>query len=85
MSESAIINDQIYERLQKRLAEAEQKHPVFAEGPFQALGVLGEEYGEAVRSLTKQEGYDRMQEELLDVLAVAWRFYRGDWRTEQCK
>lgn len=82
---STIINDQIYERLQKRIAEAEVKHPVFAEGPFQALGVLGEEYGEVVRSLTKQEGYDRMQEELLDVLAVAWRFYRGDWRTEQCK
>lgn len=79
---TAVINDQIYQRLQKRLEEAEAKHPQFAEGPYQALGVLGEEYGEVVRALTKQEGYDRIQEELLDVLAVAWRFYRGDWRVQ---
>lgn len=82
---STIINDQIYERLQKRIAEAEAKHPLFAEGKYQALGVLDEEVGEVARTITKKEGYDRMQEELLDVLAVAWRFYRGDWRTEQCK
>lgn len=80
--ETTLINDQIYKRILKRISEAEAKHPVFAEGQYQALGILGEEYGEVVRSLTKQEGEQRMQDELLDVLAVAWRFYRGDWRTK---
>lgn len=80
--ETTLINDQIYKRILKRISEAETKHPVFAEGQYQALGILGEEYGEVVRSLTKQEGEQRMQDELLDVLAVAWRFYRGDWRTK---
>lgn len=79
---TAVINDQIYQRLQKRLEEAEAKHPQFAEGVYQALGVLDEEAGEVARTITKNEGFDRMQEELLDVLAVAWRFYRGDWRVQ---
>ena len=63
-----------------RLKEAEKKHPVFAEGPYQALGVLAEEQGEVTRAITKDEGDERIYDEALDLLVVAWRFARGDWK-----
>lgn len=62
------------------LARAEVKHPVFAEGPYQALGVLSEEHGEVIRTITKDEGEARVYEESIDLLTVAWRFARGDWK-----
>ena len=75
-----MTNDEIFDEFLKRLATAAAKHPVFAEGIYQALGVLGEEFGEVVRTVTKKEGNERMQEELMDLLVVTWRFIRGDWR-----
>ena len=62
------------------LVRAEHLHPRFAEGKFHALGYLGEEYSEVVRTLTKNEGEQRMQEELIDLIVVAWRMLRGDHR-----
>lgn len=63
-----------------RLHEAEKKHPVFAEGPYEALGRIGEEQGELVRAVTKNEGDERIYDEALDLLVVTWRLARGDWR-----
>lgn len=75
-------NDEIYADFLKHLTIAEEKHKLFAEGQYQALGVVGEEFGEVVRTVTKEEGNERMQEELMDLLVVTWRFIRGDWKQE---
>ena len=74
----AASNKEIYTELLVRLTEAEAKHPLFAEGPYQALGYIGEEYSEVVRALTKNEGDARFRDELFDLIIVAWRTLRGD-------
>lgn len=71
--------------LSVRLAEAERKHPVFAEGIYQALGRIGEEYGELVQAVNHNEGMDRIMSEAYDTLAVLVRFIRGDWKTEEAE
>lgn len=79
--------DEIFAEATRKLACAEEKHPVFAEGPYQALGFLGEEYGEVVRVLTKGEGEQRLHEELMDLLVVTIRFLRRDYDVlcDDCK
>ncbi len=62
-----------------RLGEAEVKHPCFAVGPYEALGVVTAEHDELVRAVETHEGAGRMRDEALDVCAVAWRFVRGDY------
>lgn len=63
-----------------RVAEAEKKHPDFADGIYQGVGVIGEEYGEMCQALNKNQGEERVMDEALDLLCVVWRFCRGDWR-----
>lgn len=63
-----------------RVAEAEKKHPDFADGIYQDVGVIGEEYGEMCQALNKNQGEERVMDEALDLLCVVWRFCRGDWR-----
>lgn len=67
-----------------RVAEAEKKHPDFADGIYQSVGVIGEEYGELCQALNKGQGDERVMDEALDLLCVVWRFCRGDWRQEKC-
>lgn len=67
-----------------RVKAAEKKHPDFADGRYQGVGVIGEEYGELCQALNKGEGEERVMDEALDLLCVAWRFCRGDWRQEKC-
>ena len=67
--------------LADRVKAAEKKHPNFADGMYQGVGVLGEEYGELCQALNKGEGEERVMDEAFDLLCVAWRFCRGDWRT----
>jgi len=67
--------------LAERVKAAENKHPVFADGIYQGVGVIGEEYGELCQALNKGEGEERVMDEALDLLCVAWRFCRGDWQT----
>lgn len=74
------FSTEIASRLSCRLAEAEHKHPVFAEGVYEALGRVGEEYGELVRAVNHNEGEARIMSEAYDTLAVLVRFIRGDWR-----
>lgn len=63
-----------------RLHEAEYKHPVFAEGVYHGLGIVSQEHGELSTAITKEEGEERVYDEALDLLAVVWRFARGDWK-----
>lgn len=65
--------------LAERVKAAENKHPVFADGIYQGVGVIGEEYGELCQALNKGEGEERVMDEALDLLCVVWRFCRGDW------
>ena len=71
-------------KLADRVKAAEKKHPGFADGIYQGVGVIGEEYGELCQALNKNQGEERVMDEALDLLCVAWRFCRGDWRPKKC-
>lgn len=77
-----MTNDEIFDELLKRLEVAEGKHPVFAEGIYQALGRVSEEVGELNRATNHSEGDKRIMDEAFDSLVVIWRFIRGDWKQE---
>lgn len=74
-----MTDEEIIQAVGERIAHAEEKHPGFACGVYQALGYLEEEAGEVARAITKGEGTLRMRSELLDVIAVAWRMLRGEY------
>ena len=76
-----MTDDELYRSLAARAVEAEKKHPVFSDGIYQGVGVIGEEYGELCQALNKGEGEARVMYEALDLLCVVWRFCRGDWQT----
>lgn len=78
------ISPYIMAALDERLKAAEKKHPDFADGIYQGVGVIGEEYGELCQALNKVQGEDRVMDEALDLLCVVWRFCRGDWRPKKC-
>lgn len=63
----------LLEAIASRLAAARRKHPVFAEGAPQALGVIGSEYDELCYAVEK-ESPQRQTDEALDVLVTAFRF-----------
>ena len=73
-----MTDEEIFDAVDRGLVRAKRLHPRFAEGKYQALGYLGEEFGEASRAITKNEGEQRMREELIDLIVVAWRMLRGD-------
>jgi len=72
---------EIFDRVSRTLAKAEKKHPNFAEGQYEALGYLGEEYGEVTKEITKgKEGWEkRMDAEIYDLIAVAIRILRREY------
>lgn len=82
--ESMTIDGKVLFSLIDRIAKAEAKHPDFADGIYQGVGVIGEEYGELCQALNKNQGEARVMDEALDLLCVVWRFCRGDWRKEKC-
>ena len=61
----------------RRMSEARQKHPVFAEGKYHALGVIGAEYEELVRAV-ERETPERIRDEALDVAVTALRLGAGE-------
>ena len=63
--------------LAKRMGEAREKHPVFAEGEYHALGVIGEEYRELVHAV-EHESPERIRDEALDVAVMALRLWMGE-------
>ena len=56
-----------------RLEHARQKHPLFAEGKFHALGVIESEFHELEYAI-EHESEDRQRDEALDVIATCIRF-----------
>lgn len=63
--------------LAKRMGEAREKHTVFAEGKYHALGVIGAEYHELEKAV-EYESPERMADEALDVAVTALRLWAGE-------
>lgn len=59
--------------LARRLEEARAKHPVFAEGQYQAVGIIGAEFRE-LEYAVEQESAHRQTDEALDLACAAMRF-----------
>ena len=71
------LGEQALAALMQRLSEARGKHPVFAEGKYHALGVIGEEYRELVYAV-EHETPERIRDEALDVAVTALRLWLGE-------
>ncbi len=69
-------------KLMRHVQRAEKLHPTFGEGIYEAIGKISEESGEVAHAANHGEGEQRIMEEGMDLLCVAWRFVREDWRTE---
>ena len=74
---SAAAGHRLLEGIARRVSEARRKHPVFAEGKYHALGVIGEEYQEVVQAVEK-ETCERMYQELLDLITTSIRAANGE-------
>ena len=68
------------EELKTKVAVAEKKHPVFADGIPQGVGYISEEVGELNQAVNKNQGLKRIMDENWDVIVTAFRFWRGDWK-----
>jgi len=78
--ESLTDDGKVLFALISRIATAEKKHPNFADGIYQGVGVIGEEYGELCQAVNKGQGEERIMAEAFDLLCVVWRLCRGDWK-----
>lgn len=67
----------LFQRVTLRLEYARTKHPVFAEGKYQALGVIGAEYQE-LEYAVEHESPQRQEDEALDVITSPLRFAIGE-------
>ena len=74
---SAAAGHRLLEAIARRVSEARRKQPVFAEGKYHALGVIGEEYQEVVQAVEK-ETCERMYQELLDLITTSIRAANGE-------
>lgn len=72
-----ILGEQALVALMQRLSEARGKHPVFAEGKYHALGVVGAEYHE-LEHAAEYETPERIRDEALDVAVMALRLWLGE-------
>lgn len=68
----------LIEAIALRMQQAKEKHPVFAEGKFHALGVIHAEYRELEHAVTRGEGKDRERDKALDTATTALRFFLGE-------
>lgn len=68
---------QVAAAIVRRLNEARQKHPLFAEGSANALGVIGAEYDGLVHAV-EHETAERQLDEALDLACTAIRFINGE-------
>ncbi|MFR1532848.1 MAG: hypothetical protein ACLSTO_03775 [Bilophila wadsworthia] len=70
----------------RRLCGGCRKHagstPVFAEGKYHALGVIGAEYHELEKAV-EYESAERMADEALDVAVTALRLWCGEHEVGQ--
>ena len=65
------------DRIAKHVEHAREKHPEWRKTPEYALSVMELEWHEVVHAL-HWEGQKRVEEELLDLIAVAVRIIEGD-------
>lgn len=63
-----------------RLQEARKKHPRFAETPVDAAEVVGAETNELIHAVYFETA-GRQQDEALDVIATAIRFYNREYES----
>ena len=63
----------LFHEIIKGLHRARRLHPVFAEGPYQALGRISAEVGELVQAVEKGEGRAREKAEIIDSIVVLIR------------
>ena len=73
---------ELFLKLMHHVRRAEQLHPTFGEGIYEAIGKISEESGEVAHAANHGEGEQRIMEEGMDLLCVAWSFVREDWRVE---
>ena len=59
------------------MRKARRKHPVFAEGKYQALGVIDAEFRELEQAV-ESESPERQTAEAMDVAVTALRFVLGE-------
>ena len=74
---------ELFARLMAHVDRAERLHPGYACGPYEALGFIGQEYGELASAVTKREPEQRWMDEALDLLVVTWRFARKDYEMQE--
>lgn len=74
-------DERVLAALMRRLSEARGKHPVFAEGKYHALGIIGAEYHELEKAV-EYESAERMADEALDVAVTALRLWCGEHEVE---
>lgn len=73
-----LAGDDIAQMIAERLNEARKKHPVFAIGPWHALGVIGAEYKEFEHAVLYENGA-RQIDEALNLIATAIRFINDEY------
>lgn len=76
-----IRGEQVLYRLAEAILEARRKHPVFADGIYQALGRVGAEYGELVQAVEKLESTERMETEALHLMVMTVRLLNREHET----
>lgn len=63
------------------LEAAEEEYPDFADSIRQGGGAIEVKYRELCQARDKNQKEDSTRDEAIDLLCVAWLFYRGYWRT----
>lgn len=80
---TAIRGEQVLYRLAEAMREARCKHPVFADGIYQALGRVGAEYGDVVQAVEKLESPERVETEALHLLVTTVRLLNREHETHE--
>lgn len=69
----------IMQAIALRLEHARREHPLYAEGPYQALGVIHSEFREMEWAI-EHETESRQMDEVLDVIATSVRFLGEEYK-----
>lgn len=62
-------------KIEKAVKKAETKHPLFAESAYQAISIIGEEFGELAQAVNDKD-FERAEAEALDLIATCIRFLK---------
>lgn len=73
-----MTDSELFQKIEERLAHARKKHPVFAEGKYHALSVIGDEFRELEHAVL-HESAERQMDEALDVAITALRFVQREY------